>query len=479
MIDGAAFFAAAKQAMLAARHQILLVGWDFDPRIELERPSTIPGWPNRLGDLLESLVETHPGLSVHVLRWQMPIPFGLRRVEMPLRLEDWLTPERLNYRLDGSHPPGAAHHQKILVIDDVLAFVGGIDFAGNRWDTSEHLDDDPRRVEPMGGHYEPRHDLAMAVDSDAAAALGDLVRERWRRATGELLPVPPPARRIWPAAVETACCDLAVGIARTDTGWPDHRPVREIERSFVQTIAAAREHIYIESQYLASRRVVRALRKRLRRRDGPEVVVVLPEQSPSWIEQAFMDGPRNLLLRRLYRYRRFHAYYPVTAGGDRIVVHSKLLIADDRWLRVGSANLNNRSLGFDTECDLTIGADAPWLATERETVRRFRNRLLAEHLGATPAAVEEAVARHGLIGAIERLRRHDGKTLVPLRPEATGAFDRLVAFYHLMDPVGRVDAWAPWGRHPKGRRVLARGLVVLGVVAVAALGLWTYRRLES
>ena len=69
------------------------------------------------------------------------------------------------------------------------AFAGGLDIAEHRWDTPDHLPQDPHRVDSLGRLYPPYHDVQLMVDSDAAAALGDLVRERWRRATGKRLRV--------------------------------------------------------------------------------------------------------------------------------------------------------------------------------------------------------------------------------------------------------------------------------------------------
>src|SRR5262249_46720501 len=85
---------------------------------------------------------------------------------------------------------------------------------------------------------------------------------------------------------------------------------------------------------------------------------------------------------------------------DRWVrVHAKVLVADDRLLRIGSSNLSNRSMGVDSECDLAVVAeDAP----TRQAIDRFRDRLVAEHLGRRPEEVATAVAARGLIGAIEQ-----------------------------------------------------------------------------
>ncbi len=477
LIDAASYFEAVRAALLAARRQVLLVAWDFDPRVELVRHRPLAdGWPNTIESLLEAIVAARPELHVHVLRWQMPVPMGIRHPFKPLRLLDWQTDRRLQYRLDGHHPPGGCHHQKILVVDDALAFCGGMDFAGNRWDTPEHREDDPRRVQPLGGHYEPRHDVMAMVDGDVARCLGELARERWRGATGESLPAPAAEGGApWPGHVAADECHIAVGLARTDPKWPNGAPVREIEALYLDAVAAARRHIYIESQYFAWRRIADALARRLGERDGPEVVIVLPRESPSWIEHQLMDAPRAFLverLRRADRHRRLRVCQPVGSSGQPITIHSKVMIVDDRFLRVGSANLNNRSMGFDTECDLAVEASGPG---ERDTVQTFLGRLLAEHLGLDPAIVRERLSRHGLVRLVDEAARRGGRHLAPLEPEESSLPEHLIAGFRLLDPKGPHENFAPWRRRPspRVRRALARSLgtaaVAVGAVAAGTL----------
>ena len=115
------------------------------------------------------------------------------------RVAQWAMHERITFKLDGAHPPGAAHHHKIVVIDDAVAFCGGIDMTGDRWDTSEHRDDDPRRRRPFTRRaYGPWHDATTAVSGAAAKALGDHARERWKQASGEVLAPPPAGSDPWP-----------------------------------------------------------------------------------------------------------------------------------------------------------------------------------------------------------------------------------------------------------------------------------------
>lgn len=446
LVDGAAYYAAARAAMLRARHSIMLLAWDFDPRVRLEPDNPENDGADIIGRFLDRLVAERPALRVHVLRWRMPLPLVFEHPNLPLVLEDWRSDARLRYRLDARHPAGACHHQKILVIDDAVAFCGGMDFAGNRWDTPEHRDDDPRRRRPNGEPYAPRHDLMMAVDGPAAAALGELARERWRRATGVRLPQPPAGSDPWPERLEPSIRDVPVGIARTEPAWRGRPEVREVESLYFDAIAAARRTLYLESQYFAAPPIAEALAARLAEPDGPEVVVINTTHSPSWFDRAAMDTARGHVVKRLRaadRHGRFRILAPVTAGGTPIIVHSKIMAVDDRLLRIGSSNVNLRSMGFDTECDLAIEA-APGNAEGGAAIRRFRNRLLAEHLGTTVERVADAVAG-SLIGGIDALRRDTGR-LVELPPSRMGLIGTAIGTWHLLDPQRTRDAWRPWQR---------------------------------
>ena len=188
-IDGERYFRAVREAIIAARHRVMILGWDIHSKLRLVRDETDDGLPVELGALLDHVASKQ---SVDI-----PAELGLRD-DLPARARafpsytfDSKTHSRVRFKLDGAHPKGASQHQKLVVIDDWVAFCGGIDLSQWRWDSSEHLPDDERRVDPAGNTYQPFHDLQMAVDGDAAAALAALARERWRRATGEeLSPLP-------------------------------------------------------------------------------------------------------------------------------------------------------------------------------------------------------------------------------------------------------------------------------------------------
>lgn len=439
LVDGAAYFAAARQAMLRARRQIILLGWDFDTRIDLE-PGAVDGAPRRIGALLDWLTARRPDLHIHVLKWNFAMIFALEREMLPTRLLDWTTNERISFRLDGEHPVGGSQHQKVLVIDDAVAFCGGLDLTAHRWDTRAHRDVEPARITPGGRLYRPFHDAMMMVDGAAARALGALARERWLRATGERLDTPSVDGDLWPAAIRPDLCRVPVAIARTLPAWRDWAAVREVEALYLAAIAAARRSIYIECQYLASFRIGQALLERLAERCGPEVVVVGPKRTDGWLEEEVMGAARDRIVDQIRKFGgqdRFAVFYPRTPGGIDIMVHSKIMIVDDRLLRIGSSNLNNRSMGLDSECDLAIEA-VPGGSDEyavREAIGAFRDGLLAEHLGRTRDEVATAYARCGsMIATIHALTDLKGRHLAPLRvPHLDDGFD-LVADTALLDP---------------------------------------------
>jgi phospholipase D1/2 len=362
----------------------------------------------------------------------------------PTRLDLQAHP-RLHFRLDGKHPFGGSQHQKIIVVDDKVAFAGGIDLAKRRWDTSHHLLNDPRRVGPDGKPYPPHHDVQMAVDGPAAAALGELARERWRRATGEKISRPPvlPGDP-WPPVLEPDLTDIDVAIARTEPAYRGNQEVREVEALYLDAIAAAQKYIYIENQYFTSVAVGKALAARLREEDGPEILLVLPLKRYGWLEEYTLGLLRSRLVRKLQREDRFHRlrlYYPFVEGLKRGCenVHAKVFIADDAFVRVGSANLNNRSMGLDSECDLAVE-----VAKERnveQAIMLFRNRLLADHLGMTAEEVSETIEAEGsLIKGVEVLRKRvSDHNFEPLHLDVPEWMDEIIPPNVILDPPRPLD----------------------------------------
>jgi len=466
--DMADYFRAARAAMMRAKRSIHLLNWAFDPDTPFDPGEADEGrWDARFGPFLRALACERADLDVRVLCWRSALPVAATQNFFPHRAKACFAGTPVQFRLDSSLPMGACHHQKALVIDDAMAFVGGGDIAPDRWDTVEHRDADPRRLKPQGGAYPSRHEAMAAVDGAAARALGDLFRERWARACGarpgeggripaEAFSTPSEpsdtrdAEDHWPPELKPTAVRVRAGLSRTEPLWHGFQEVREAETLHLAAIAAAKRCIYMENQYFASPVIAEALAARLGERDGPEVVLVSTQRSPSWFDRMTMDRTRVLFLRRLKsvdRYDRCRAYYPLTRQGRPIIVHSKVTIIDDVLLRIGSANLNNRSMGFDTECDLAVEAqDGAAGEPLRAAILGFLLRLLSHWLDAGPEALAEAVAAFGSVHrAIERFDG-PGRRLHPIDLLPVGAFWSLVAAYHLGDPAGPPDSWRPWRR---------------------------------
>lgn len=443
IVDAADYFRHAKAAMLRAQHRIFLIGWDFDTSVALERGGRTLLGPNQLGIFLRWLVRARPELEVHLLRSNvrlLPAFEGLWGRVTPVALLNWLSSERMQFAIDGAHPTGAVPHQKLVVIDDAFALCGGIDFTGDRWDTSEH--EHHSRFRRAGGReYGPRHEVAVAVDGPAARALGELARDRWRAATGRDAAVVDAAHVVWPRGLEPTMRDVDIGIARTLPEFDGRSGIREVEALNLVAIAAARRTIYLENQYLASRDLADAMAARLRESDGPEIVIVMPRSSESRLEQHAMDSARYRLLEILWaadEHERLGVYWPETDGGTPIYVHSKVLVVDDRLLRIGSSNLNNRSMGFDSECDLAIEADPAADGHEevRRTITPVRHQLIAEHLDVSIGEFERVMRERGsFLRAVESLRGQ-GRTLRGFTKGTVAGEASALAENDLMDPDG-------------------------------------------
>lgn len=435
IVDANDYYRFAKQAILNARHSVMLIGWDFDSRIELEPEGATLEGPNRLGPFLTWIADRRPEVEIYLLKWRLGVIETLSRGETPFYLLQWMAKKNIRLKLDGAHPPMASHHQKIVAIDDQLAFCGGIDMTLGRWDTREHRDKHPNRRSPWGRSLQPWHDATTCVDGAAARALGEIARERWFRATGETLPERPKSDDLWPETLEPTFEGVDVAISRTVAAYEDHPQVSEIEELYLAAIASARRFLYIESQYFASRRIAEAVIERLAEPDGPEIVIVNPESQDGWLEEATMGAARARLIdhvRHSDKQKRFRVYYPATASGAPIYVHAKVMIVDDRLLRVGSSNLNNRSMGFDTECDLAIDARDDEALSKK--IVAVRDDLLAEHLGATPEIVAEKIEETGsLIATIEALGLN-GRRLVELEVREVGEVEDVLAETDFVDP---------------------------------------------
>ena len=396
LIDAAAFFSAVRHAALQARHSILIMGWDIDSRTRLVGENGEPEdrLPAELGAFLGALVRRRPGLKVRLLLWDYSLLVCHRARAFSARcsaMEDtaWrhLQPGQRGATRRLSAPEDHRHRRMPRLLrrsrsdDPPLGHAEARGF--NRW-----------RVDPAGKPYRPFHDVQAMVDGDAARALSEIAEGRWRRATADDGPASYHAPHdVWPAAVTPDFRTSTLVVSRTHPLMEDAAEVREVERLFLDSIDAAEHSIYIENQFFTSRLVAERLVNRMRERPDLQVLLVGPQNYESWVEARTMRNGRIRFMRTFSEaglQDRIKLLFPhVESGGKSTdtMIHSKVMVVDDTLLRIGSANINNRSMGTDTECDLVIEAQN---ATQRKQIAEIRNRLIADHSGLTPSEVAQA-----------------------------------------------------------------------------------------
>src|SRR6478609_229492 len=416
LIDGDNYYRAFYEAGERAARYILLAGWQFDTDACLLRGAEAEQakLPVTLLGYLNALCERNPELRIRILAWDFHAVFALEREWMQDLRFKWLTSDRIEFLFDSHHASGGSHHQKFVVIDGRLAFVGGLDLCDHRWDDRRHRLPNPLRVS-RGEPHQPFHDVQSYVVGPLVTRLKDLFCARWLAAGGDPLDLP-----VVPAAFSDFSPRGAVPIAtdraamsRVDPygspGGPEG--CREVFQLTVDAIAAAERLIYVETQYFSSEQISAALAARLRRAGATlEVVLVLNEHAETFKEEVAVGLAQAKVIRELRQAaegtpHQLGIYYtvPETQPGTEperaTYIHSKLLIVDDTFLTVGSANWTNRSTHLDTELNLSFSADST-AAPLCESISLTRRSLLAEHLG-----VDELEESQGVVAALDARAR--------------------------------------------------------------------------
>jgi phosphatidylserine/phosphatidylglycerophosphate/cardiolipin synthase-like enzyme len=357
LIDGEQVLTAIEQAVRSARSHVHISGWSITPPFALTRDAD----PVIVRELL---ADVGRGVDVRVLLWAgAPVPvIRPDRRDVRRDRDALVSGSRVRVGLDPREHLVHCHHEKTVVVDDQVAFVGGLDMTdrdGDRYDRQTHPD---RRK--LGWH-----DLAFRVRGPLVADVAAHFADRWSEATSERLPKP---------VIGPAAGDVTAQFVRT---LPEgvysfaRRGDFRILESYLRALRSAQKLVYIENQFLWAPEVVGVLAAKLRRPPRPDfrVVVVLPARANQGQENT--RGMLQLLSDADRGAGRFTAS-TISAVGDgrveRIYVHAKVAIVDDHWLTIGSANLNGRGLFNDTEANIVT--HDPHLA------RDTRLRLWAEHL---------------------------------------------------------------------------------------------------
>ena len=306
------------------------------------------------------------------------------------------------------------HHEKLVIVDGVVAFVGGIDLTslgGDRFDASDHA-----MRGPLGWH-----DASSRVTGPAVADVCEHFDARWHAATGQHLdraPTPGRSGDVELQVVRTVPEKIYDFLAEGDF---------RILEAYTRALRSAREFIYLESQFLWSAQVVEILADKLRNPPSERfrVVVLLPSKPNNGADTT--RGQLAALVRADDGGGRFLAA-TITARTGRLAgplyVHAKVGIVDDAWMTIGSANLNEHSFFNDTEMNI--------ITRDRTVARDTRLRLWAEHLDRSmdevsgePASVIDELWRPIATEQRERLQR--GETLTHRLRELPGISRRSMA----------------------------------------------------
>lgn len=428
LIDGRDYYRAFYSVARQARNYILISGWEFDSSVSLLRGKDLKenGEDIRFLDFLNTLCDENPDLRIYILAWNFSFIFLLEREWMQKKIFSRANP-RIFFNFDSRHAFAASHHQKFIVVDGYAAFVGGMDICSNRWDDRSHLAKNPHRVD-HGKSYGPYHDVNSYITGPVVEDLIETFKGRWLNSTGEKmdLPVHSHAIRI---TEETGIAVAAshAAISRTEARSLARllNPVREIRSLYIDAIRNSRSLIYIENQYFSSYAIYRALVERMRSPASRlQIVIVLPKKERTFVENIYVGIAQARLLRSLKRVARKKGhsvgiYYPVVRSVEGqetpVFIHSKIMIVDDSFMTIGSANANNRSMGLDTELNVSWEAERQVQNGLADSIKRVRVELISEHLGIDPKIfLSRIAATDGLVDNLEsaadsptgRIRRH-------------------------------------------------------------------------
>lgn len=431
LIDGRDYYRNFYSAASTARRYIAISGWQFDSNVALLRgaDAEAAGEEAPLLSFLNELCERNPELRVLILAWDFSFVYSLDREWFLQWYVHWMTHESLKFCFDRAGAYDGCHHQKFVVIDGKIAFVGGLDLCSSRWDERDHRVENPLRVNRDGSLYRSFHDLQTYHVGPVARDLAEIFKARWKVANGEDLELPAePDNAVAELTPTVPLSAERVAISRTQhcAICGGEKSVREIRQLFLDAIDAAENLIYIENQYFSSEALYNGLLRRMasKKRSPLEVVLIIAKDAEGLLEQLSIGIAQNRIIRRLQQVARDNGhhlgiYHPASVAADGTelptYIHSKCLLVDDRFLSIGSANMNNRSMGYDTELNVS------WEARQEDrdlarSIADARVDLLAEHTGQNDEKGRQALSRiQGLVEHLNQLAK-GGSTRLRYHP---------------------------------------------------------------
>lgn len=302
--------------------------------------------------------------------------------------------------LDVNH---ASYHQKFIVIDGSVAFIGGMNLRAVDWDTDAHLVFEPRRMAIGATTAErrevaerdelpdmgPRKDYMARIEGPIAQDAEEIFHSRWAHQLAQGVEY----------AGNASDYDIVRGLpayadgvqAQVTATLPAPFDEHAIAESWLNAIENAQQYILIEDQYFRMPMFLDALTASMNAVPALQLVVLtkpvneLTDPGCEWTYRTTQELRTRFPTRfHSFQLRSFDTeivfgFQETEARFVDIDVHSKLLVVDDVFLSVGSCNKNNRGLVYEGELNLAV-YDAAWV---REARRRVLSLVLPE--GMTPS----------------------------------------------------------------------------------------------
>ncbi|KAG2772112.1 hypothetical protein PC129_g19934 [Phytophthora cactorum] len=395
----------------SAGDRVMLTGWGTD--LIPFQPDVDGGNKSQLHDVVEGIIQR--GGSFHALVWANlldksqnlkvrddinAIPASLTTGEKPLFLFD-----------DRTRTITSTHHQKNLIIastnstgidEHPVAFVGGVDITSDRWDTIYHNESALREATGVSSSFEGWLDGHVRIHGPAAKDVAANFLSRWNSdyeptqgLAHDLLDLENPSYYdLEPLNYVSSNTSSSLGhqnvqIVRTFScqykHYDEFAPYGEnsLFQARIKALMNAKNFIYIEDQYfILVPELLEAILEVMPTIQRLIVVVQRPvgESKASGYEKYMyeMTSP----IQKLYP-NKFQIY--TTTKELDLYIHSKVVIIDDVYLSVGSANWNRRSMTSDSELGANIIDDktveSPDGITVLRAARDFRVRKFQEMTG--------------------------------------------------------------------------------------------------
>lgn len=419
LLDADKYYSAFFEAAPQARNHIFITAWEMESKLNLGKISS--RFPSDLRRYFSFLVEQNKDLKIKILCWKPGLYLKFSRE----RLTEWkwrqLGHPRVNFRNDRSPYAFGSFHEKLVLIDNACGFLGGMDISVNRWDTPDHLIESELRKKE-NAPYLPIHDAQFIFKGPLLEKMRIMMQARLNP---DYVPIEHfPDHKINIKTPYPYIDNTTGSLSRTDPALGAF----EIENLYIDAILAAKDYIYIENQYFTCTTIAEALAHQLEKEDGPEVVIVLPLNYRGSFERAVYTHRRNqvkAMLEKANKYNRLGFYYPSIPDDNEehfLKVHSKIMIIDGKFITLGSANLNFRSMRVDREMNMNIEAMDH---QDQEFIESIFKSLLCEHLG---IVLEQFDPNQSVIANINRFQQVYPRTLKNLEFGRLSLKERLMLF---------------------------------------------------